>query len=302
MDYNSTLNLIKNLLKNAGTHPKKSLGQNFLIDQSINDLIIESADLLPNDIIIELGSGIGLLTRQIAPSVSKVFAIEFDSDLFGILQSYCKGFDNIIPINDNMLEIDYAKLLSDLSPNQNIKIIGNLPYYITSPIIFMLLEKSKSLNIKSMILMVQKEVGERIVSSPGNKSYGSLSVAVAYRCKARIIRVVPADCFYPKPKVDSVIIQLEVQDKPNVSVKDESLFFSIVRGAFQHRRKTLRNALILSIQSNKLKARLESLDDAMRSLSIDPKIRGENLSIDQFANLANMIYNTDIGHKHKNHS
>ncbi|MGB9596406.1 MAG: 16S rRNA (adenine(1518)-N(6)/adenine(1519)-N(6))-dimethyltransferase RsmA, partial [Candidatus Poribacteria bacterium] len=210
MDYNSTQRLIKNLLKNAGIHPKKSLGQNFLIDQSINDIIIESVNLSSSDVIIELGAGLGILTRQIAPFVNKIFTIEFDPDLFSILQLYCKDFDNIIPINANMLEIDYAQLLNDLLPNQSVKVIGNLPYYITSPIIFMLLEKSKSLDIKSMVLMVQKEVGERIVSPPGNKSYGSLTVAVNYRCNAKIIKIVPADCFYPKPDVDSVIIRLEV--------------------------------------------------------------------------------------------
>lgn len=293
MDYNSTLSLVKNLLKQAGIHPKKSLGQNFLIDQNINDIIIESANLSSNDVIIELGAGLGILTRQVAPLVNKIFAIEFDPNLFNILQAYCKDFNNIIPINADMLEFDYSGLLNYILPTQNVKVIGNLPYYITSPIIFMLLENSKFLNIKSMVLMVQKEVGERIVSPPGNKNYGSLTIAVAYKCNAEIIKVVPADCFYPKPKVDSAIVRLEIQDKPNVFVEDEDLFFTIVRGAFQHRRKTLRNALILSIRSNKLKTSIESLDTAINCLGIDPKIRGEDLNINQFANIANLIYNKD---------
>ncbi len=301
INYNSAQNLVRNLLRNAGIYPKKSLGQNFLIDQNINDIIIESIKPSMDDVIVELGAGLGILTRQIAPLVNKIFAIEFDPDLFNVLQSYCKDFNNIILINDDMLKTNYAQLLNDLLPSQNVKIIGNLPYYITSPIIFMLLEQSKSLNIKSMVLMVQKEVGERIVSIPGNKSYGSLSVAVAYRCKAKIINIVPANCFYPKPKVDSAIIELEVQNKPNVFVEDENLFFSIVRGAFQHRRKTLRNALILSIRSNnKLKFNIESLDNAMRSLDIDPRTRGEDLSINQFANLANMLYNKETRLKPEN--
>jgi len=299
MDYNSNRDnyiVVKSLLKNAGIYPKKQLGQNFLINQGIDDIIIESADLSSDDIVIELGSGMGILTCEISPLVNKIFAIELDNDLFRILQSYCKDFDNIIPINADMLEIDYAKLLSEngLSPNQQIKVIGNLPYYITSPIIFKLLEESKSLPIKSIIIMVQKEVGERIVSPPGKKDYGSLSIAIAYRCKTRIIKTVSADCFYPKPKVDSILIELAIQDKPNVSVKDEDFFFSVVKGAFLHRRKTLRNALILSIQSGKLKASIDALDNAIRSLGLDPKIRGESLSINQFANLANMIYNIDM--------
>ncbi|MEK7397118.1 MAG: 16S rRNA (adenine(1518)-N(6)/adenine(1519)-N(6))-dimethyltransferase RsmA [Candidatus Poribacteria bacterium] len=288
----SLYGITQNLLKNAGIHLKKRLGQNFLIERNIFDLIIKSANLSPDDVVLELGSGIGLLTREIALSFNKVIAVELDSDLFRILQSYCKDFDNITLINADMLEFDYAKLFSEngLSPNQKIKVIGNLPYYITSPTIFKFLEL-KSLPIKSIILMVQKEVGERIVSPPGKKDYGSLTVAIAYRCKTRIIKTISAGCFYPKPKVDSVLIELAVQDKPNVSVNDENLFFSVVRSAFQHRRKTLRNALMLSIQSGKLKTSIEIMDNAIQSLGLDPKIRGECLSIEKFANLANMIYN-----------
>jgi 16S rRNA (adenine1518-N6/adenine1519-N6)-dimethyltransferase len=298
MEYNSEslYRITQNLLNNADIHLKKRLGQNFLIERNIFDLIIKSANLSSDDVVLELGSGIGLLTREIALSANKVIAVELDSALFRILQSYCKDFDNITPINADILEIDYAKILGEngLSPNQKIKIIGNLPYYITTPIIFKFLEESKSLPIKSIILMVQKEVGERIVSPPGKKDYGSLSVAIAYRCNTRIIKTISAGCFYPKPKVDSVLIELAVQDKPNVSVKDENLFFSVVRSAFQHRRKTLRNALMLSIQSEKLKTSIEIIDIAIQSLGLDPKIRGECLSIEKFANLANIIYNNRL--------
>jgi 16S rRNA (adenine1518-N6/adenine1519-N6)-dimethyltransferase len=285
----SIYRITQNLLRNADIHLKKQLGQNFLIERNIFDLIIKSAGLSIDDVVLELGSGIGLLTREIAISVNKVIAVELDFGLFSILQSYCEGLDNTLLINADMLEIDYAKILSEYK--KPIKIIGNLPYYITTPIIFKLLEESKSSPIKSIILMVQKEVGERIVSPPGKKDYGSLSVAIAYRCKTKIIKTISASCFYPKPKVDSVLIELAVQDEPTVSVKDEDLFFSVVRGAFQHRRKTLRNALILSIQSGKLKTSIEIMDNAIKSLGLDPRIRGECLSIEEFANLANMVYN-----------
>lgn len=285
----SLYRITQNQLKSANIHPKKQLGQNFLIEQNIFDLIIKSANLSKDDVVLELGSGIGLLTREIALSVNKVIAVELDFSLFRVLQSNCENLSNVLLINADMLDIDYAKIFSEYK--KPIKVIGNLPYYITSPIIFKLLEESKSLPIKSIILMVQKEVGERIVSPPGKRDYGSLSIAIAYRCKTRIIKTISASCFYPKPKVDSVLIELAVQDKPNVSVKDENLFFSVVRSAFQHRRKTLRNALMLSIQSGKLKTSIEIIDAAIQSLGLDPKIRGECLSIEKFSNLANMICN-----------
>ena len=172
--------------------------------------------------------------------------------------------------------------------------IGNLPYYIITPIILKLLEKPNPTRINKALLMMQKEVGERLVSPPGKKEYGSITVAVNYWCDAKIVKVVSADCFYPRPKVDSVIVELSMLNEPRVSVKDEDLFFQIVRVSFQHRRKTLRNALLLSIYSGKLRISPTSIDTAMKSLGLDPRIRGETLSIEQFADMTNIIIKSGI--------
>jgi 16S rRNA (adenine1518-N6/adenine1519-N6)-dimethyltransferase len=279
----------KNLLKNAGIHPKKGLGQNFLIEETIFNFIIESANLSSDDIVLELGSGVGLLTRELAISSGKVIAVELDSELFRILQSNCVNLNNVILVNADMLELDFSRLFDEYAQGNKVNVIGNLPYYITTPILLKLLEKPNSTRLKKVLLMVQKEVGERLVSPPGRKDYGSITIAVAYRCAVRIVNVVPANCFYPKPKVDSVIIELSMRDEPYVSVKDEELFFQVVRGSFQHRRKTLRNALLLSVHSGRLKVSPNAIDTALQSLGLDPKVRGETLSIEQFADLTNRI-------------
>jgi len=292
--------------------PKRYLGQNFLIDQNILDLIVESAELSLDDIIIEIGSGTGSLTQKLARSSSKVIAIELDKNLFSILISECKG-KNIVPICADVLELSFKDLINGIETAPIIKIIGNLPYYITTPILLKILDESLFLPIKTALVMVQKEVAMRIIASPGVKDYGSLSIAIGYRSKARIVKYVSANCFYPKPKVDSAIIKLDLLDKPSVELEDERLFFQIIRAAFQYRRKTLRNAVLLangsgdihssSFSLNRTMSCLGSLskkpevinitttalDNAMRSLNLDPRIRGENLSISEFADLANNI-------------
>jgi len=283
----------QDLLINAGIHPKKGLGQNFLIEKSILDFIIESANLSSDDIVLELGSGIGLLTHELAVSSGKVIAVELDSGLFRILQSYCRDLDNVLLLNTDMLKLDFTTLFDKYSQGNRVKVIGNLPYYITTPILLKLIEKPNPTRIQKALLMMQKEVGERLVSPPGNKAYGSITIAVAYWYDVKIVKVVTADCFYPKPKVDSVFVELSMRDKPCVSVKDEELLFKIVRGSFQHRRKTLRNALLLSIHSDKLKVSPDSIDTAIKSLGLDFRIRGEILGIEQFADLANLIYDIE---------
>jgi 16S rRNA (adenine1518-N6/adenine1519-N6)-dimethyltransferase len=284
----------QDLLINAGIHPKKGLGQNFLIEKNIFDFIIQSSNLSSDDTILELGSGIGLLTHELALSSGKVIAVELDSGLFRILQSNCGNLDNVLLLNTDMLELDFTKLFDEHRQGCKIKVIGNLPYYITTPIILKLLEKPNPTRINNALIMMQKEVGERLVSPPGKKEYGSITVAVNYWCDVKIVKVVSADCFYPRPKVDSVLVELSMLNEPRVSVKDEELFFQIVRGSFQHRRKTLRNALLLSIHSGKLRVSPTSIDTAMKSLGLDPRIRGETLSIEQFADMTNIIIKSGI--------
>jgi len=284
----------QNLLKNAGIHLKKGLGQNFLIEKSVFDLIIESANLSSDDIVLELGSGIGILTYELALLSDKVIAVELDSELFRILQSSCADLDNVIPIKADMLELDFSSLFDEYGQEKRFKVIGNLPYYISTPVLIKLLEETNLTRIQKALLMLQKEVGERLVSPLGRKEYGAITVAVAYRCIPKIVKVIPAEYFCPKPKVDSVLIELSIRNKPCVSVNDEKLFFQVVRGAFQHRRKTLRNALLLANSSGRLKITPNSIDTAMQALNLDPRIRGETLSIEQFAELANIIYQEEM--------
>ncbi len=274
-----------NFLNSAETRPKKNIGQNFLIDQNIMDIIVESAELSKNDIVVEIGSGTGLLTKKLASSSKKVFAVELDDKLFRILQTNCQTMTNIIPIHEDILKLN----LRDLVNKEKIKIVGNLPYYITTPIIIKVLEESRDLNIQMILIMVQKEVALRMIASPGNKDYGALSIFINYRTKAEIVKYVPASCFYPKPKVDSAIVRMYPQNNLSVKPKDEELFFKIVRSAFQYRRKTLRNAIIIANQIRDRYIPIDKFDNAIQSLNFDAKIRGEELSLEDFINLANNI-------------
>jgi 16S rRNA (adenine1518-N6/adenine1519-N6)-dimethyltransferase len=278
----------RQLLNEAGIHTKKQLGQNFLVDENIFDFIIQSAEITNSDLVLELGSGLGMLTEKLALSSGKLIAVELDYHLFGLLQDRCRNLDNVILINEDMLKLDFLSLFDDNRTEHisKFKIIGNLPYYITTPILIKILEQYK--NVGTALVMMQEEVGQRITAFPGSKDYGSISIAVAYRCISQIIKKIPAESFYPKPKVNSVLVKLEMRDKPSVYVKDEDIFFQIVRSAFQYRRKTLRNALILSYNSGRLKVSIELIDKALRY--VEPMIRGEVLSIEQFADLANNIY------------
>lgn len=279
--YRNTLDF----LNDAKTRPKKHLGQNFLIDQNVMDLIVKSAELSENDTVIEFGSGTGLLTKKLATLSKKVFAVELDNKLFLTLQNNCKNISNIVPIHEDILKLN----LKDLANEEEIKIIGNLPYYITTPIIVKVLDESRDLKINTMIFMVQKEVAQRMIASPGNKDYGMLSIFIKYKTNAEIINYVPSNCFYPKPKVDSAIVRMYPKVNPPAKIKDEELFFQIVRSAFQYRRKTLRNAIINANQVGGKYIPLDKFDNALRSLNFNTKIRGEELSIEDFISLVNHI-------------
>ena len=271
-------------LRKFNLSPSKSLGQNFLIDQGILKSIVQAAELTKEDVVLEIGPGLGSLTAELAESAGSVLAVEIDKRLVPILRETLKGYDNIRIINADILQLDPAAEFGDVSPGR-LKIVANLPYYITTPVIMKLLESG--IKAKTMVLMVQKEVADRMKASPGGKDYGALSVAVQYYSKPSVVQEVPPQSFIPKPEVYSSVIKLELYDKPPVELYDEMLFFRLVKAAFGQRRKTLVNALnnagYFSLDKEEIKGMLEKT-------GIGEKQRGETLSLEQFAQLANLIF------------
>lgn len=274
---------IKSIMKKHNVRFSKSLGQNFIINDYIIDEIIRRGDITEKDSILEIGPGIGVLTQALADTAHQVVAVELDNKLIPILNETLDEYDNVEIIHNDILKIDINKIIEEKMERPT-KVVANLPYYITTPIIMKLVEEPS--DIKEIIVMVQKEVAERMVSDPGSKDYGSLSVAVQYYCDAMIILDVPRDNFMPAPNVDSAVIRLIIRDTPAVEVIDHDFFFKIIKGAFALRRKTLVNSLsksAIGIDKNLLK---EILND----MNIDLRIRGEKLDINDFADLANRIY------------
>jgi 16S rRNA (adenine1518-N6/adenine1519-N6)-dimethyltransferase len=269
----------KEIVKKYGFKFTKSLGQNFLIDDEVLKDIIDGANISKEDFIIEIGPGVGTLTRLLLDSAKKVCAIELDSDLIPILEEELKDYENFTLVNQDALKVDFNEIIGD---ETSIKVVANLPYYVTTPIITKIL--IEGYKFKSLTIMIQKEVAERMASEPNCKEYGSLSLLVQYYCDANIIRKVSPACFIPQPKVDSIVIKLDKLDEPRVKVKDEKLFFSIIRSSFNMRRKTLWNALKV------LKLDKESYEQVFLNSNIDPKRRGETLSIEEFAKLSNEIF------------
>ncbi|QGU93900.1 16S rRNA (adenine(1518)-N(6)/adenine(1519)-N(6))-dimethyltransferase RsmA [Clostridium bovifaecis] len=264
----------------------KSLGQNFLVDDTVLEDIVRGADVSKEDLVIEIGPGVGTLTRELLAKAKKVYAIELDSDLIPILQEELKDFDNFELIHKDALKVDFDEIIGE---EKSVKVVANLPYYVTTPIIANLI--TKGYNFKSLTIMIQKEVAERIDAEPNNKDYGSLSILVQYYCDTKILRRVPPASFIPQPKVDSIVIRLDKLDKPRVQVRDKDLFFKVVRQSFNMRRKTLRNAVkSLGMLDS------EEMEKAFKEAGIDPKRRGETLSLQEFANLTDSIYNV------KNHN
>lgn len=256
----------------------KSLGQNFLTDDTVLEDIVMGADITEDDYVIEIGPGVGTLTKELLKTAKKVTSIELDEKLIPILQEELKDFPNFQLVHKDALKVDYKELIGE---EQSVKVVANLPYYVTTPIIANLL--NGKYNIKSITIMIQKEVGERIDAEPGTKDYGAFSLLAQYYCDTKIIRKVPPSCFIPSPKVDSVVIRLDILEKPRVQVKDEKLFFNVIRQSFNMRRKTLSNAMKnIGLEKEKLK-------EAFERANIDSNRRGETLSISEFANLANVI-------------
>lgn len=257
---------------------KKGLGQNFLVDDSVLDDVVDGADVNSEDFIIEIGPGFGTLTRALVKRAKKVCAIELDEKLFPILEEELKEFDNFELIHKDALKVDFNELMAN---EKSVKLVANLPYYLTTPIIVNLL--TKGYNFKSLTIMIQKEVGVRIDSEPDCKAYGAFSILVQYYCNTKILRLVPPSAFLPQPKVESIVIRLDKLEEPKVKVKDEALFFSIVRQSFNMRRKTLWNGL------KNMGVSKEDLEKCFERANIDPKRRGETLSLQEFATLSDEI-------------
>ena len=262
------------ILKAFGLHMSKKLGQNFLIDAGIVQGIVDAAEIVPGEKVLEIGPGIGTLTQGLAEAGAEVTAVELDKKLPAVLAETLKGYDNVRIVPGDILKVDIPALMGE-GPY---KVAANLPYYITTPILMALLERH--LPISRMVTMVQKEVAERMVAGPGSKTYGALSVAVQYYTDPEIVLDVPPRSFIPAPEVDSVVIVCKVRETPSVAVKDEKLFFRVVKAAFGQRRKTLSNALKGGGFPK------EQVRDAMEHAGIDPTRRGETLTLEEFGKLA----------------
>lgn len=267
------------LVKKYNFKFSKSLGQNFLVDDSVLSDIVNGAEVNDEDFIIEIGPGVGTLTAQLLMKAKRVTAIELDNDLIPILQEELGSNEKFDLIHKDALKVDFNELIGD---EKSVKLVANLPYYVTTPIILKLLKDGY--NFKSLTIMIQKEVAERIDAEPDCKEYGALSVLVQYYCNTSIIRRVPPTCFIPRPKVDSIVIKLDRLEEPRVKVKDVSLMFELVRAGFNMRRKTLWNAA-KTLKVDKIK-----LEEAFEKSGIDPKRRAETLTLEEFGVLSDCIY------------
>lgn len=268
------------LVKKYNFKFSKSLGQNFLIDDSVLTDIVEGAEVNSEDLVIEIGPGVGSLTAKLLCKAKRVVSIELDNDLIPILETELGEEPNFTLIHNDALKVDFNEIIGE---EKSVKLVANLPYYVTTPIISRLLKEDYK--FKSLTIMIQKEVAERIDAEPNCKEYGALSLMVQYYCNTKIIRRVAPSCFIPRPKVDSIVIRLDKLTQPRVNVKDEKLMFDIIRNSFNMRRKTLWNGVkFLGLPK-------ESLESAFEKAGIDPKRRGETLTLEEFARLSDEICN-----------
>ena len=264
------------ILKKYGLRANKKLGQNFLINEEIINQIIEKADVNKNDTIIEIGPGLGSLTAKLLENANKVIAIELDSNMSNILKERFCLYDNFELIENDVLKVNLNEIIEKY---ESVKVVANLPYYITTPIIMKLLEER--LKLKSITVMVQKEVGERFCAVPNSKEYGAITISINYYTKPEIIIDVPKENFEPMPEVDSCVIKLDVRNVPPLELKNEKDFFNLIKAGFSQRRKTINNSLAsMGISKEKIKNVLEKL-------GIDSKLRAENLTMEQFADISN---------------
>ena len=264
---------------------QKKFGQNFLIDTHVLEKIIEESGITKDDFVLEIGPGIGTMTQYLCENAREVAAVEIDKNLIPILADTLSAYDNVEVINDDILKVDINKLAEEKNGGKPIKVVANLPYYITTPIIMGLFESH--VPIDSITIMVQKEVADRMQEGPGSKEYGALSLAVQYYAKPEIVVNVPPSCFMPQPKVGSAVIRLTRHSEPPVNVKSEKLLFQVIRASFNQRRKTLANGLA---NYGAFGLPKEELQACIEELGVPVNIRGEALSLEQFAQLSNIIY------------
>lgn len=265
-------------------HPQKKYGQNFLIDPNVLERIVRAADITKEDCVLEIGPGIGTLTQYLAEKAREVLAVEIDRELIPVLEDTLSGYDNIEIINADILKLDVRKLVMEKNEGKPIKVVANLPYYITTPIIMELLESR--LPVESITIMVQKEVADRMQSGPGTKDYGALSLAVQYYAKPEIVANVPPNCFLPRPNVGSAVIRLTRYTDPPVHVTDEKFLFALIRASFNQRRKTLLNGLS---NASGLGLSKEKIAMTIEQMGLSPTVRGESFTLEQFADLANKL-------------
>lgn len=265
-------------------HFAKKFGQNFLIDTHVLDKIVRAAEITPEDYVLEIGPGIGTLTQYLCESAKHVFAVEIDDNLIPILQDTLSPYDNVTVIHNDVLKLDINKLVEEKCEGKRIKVVANLPYYITTPILMGLFESH--VPMESVTVMVQKEVAQRMQALPGGKDYGALSLAVQFYAEPYIVANVPPNCFMPRPKVGSAVIQLVRYEEPPVQVDNEKLMFRLIRASFNQRRKTLVNGLK---NSQELDFSKEEIEKAMAETGIPVNVRGEALTLAEFADLANVF-------------
>ncbi len=264
---------------------QKKFGQNFLIDTRVLERIIDSAEITKDDCVLEIGPGIGTMTQYLAEAAREVVAVEIDKNLIPILENdTLAAYDNVTIINDDILKVDINKIVQEKNNGQPIKVVANLPYYITTPIIMGLFESHVPL--QSITIMVQKEVADRMQVGPGTKDYGALSLAVQYYAKPEIVANVPPNCFIPRPNVGSAVIRLTRHDVPPVQVKDETYMFALIRASFNQRRKTLLNGLT---NAGNLGVTKEQIMEALEKMGLPVTIRGEALTLEQFGELSNLL-------------
>ena len=272
------------VLQKYGFNFQKKFGQNFLIDTHVLDKIISAAEIGEDDCVLEIGPGIGTMTQYLAEAAREVVAVEIDRTLIPILEDTLSAYDNVTIINEDILKVDIHQIVQEKNGGEPIKVVANLPYYITTPIIMALFEQH--IPVSSITVMVQKEVADRMQVGPGTKDYGALSLAVQYYAKPEIVANVPPNCFIPRPAVGSAVIRLTRYDRPPVQAEDESRMFAIIRASFNQRRKTLVNGLN---NAPGLHLTKEQVAEALERMKLPATVRGEALTLEQFAQLSNLL-------------
>ena len=269
----------KKIVEKYGFSFKKNFGQNFLVDERVLGKIVSSAEISKDDVVIEVGPGIGTLTQALSKEAYKVVAVEIDTTLVPILGELLSDFDNIEIINEDILKVD-VNAIAEKYPDKKIKMVANLPYYITTPIIMNVLENH--IPVESITVMIQKEVAYRMKAQPSTKDYGSLSLAVQYYCEPYLVANVPQNCFMPRPNVDSAVIKLTVMDKPKVQVNNEKFMFEFIKAAFSQRRKTLVNCIF---SSGLLTLSKDEIGKMLNGLGYDERVRGESLTLEDYGKI-----------------